>query len=666
MRIGIDTGGTFTDFVVLDKGSIRLFKLPSSPENPPQSLLKGLAKILPEQGDFLVQYGSTIATNALLERKGARTVLVTNQGFEDLVEIGRQNRPGLYDLGSSRPIPLVPTRLRVGLKERTLSDGQVLVPLEEKTLEWLRAKIRQLNPQSVAVILLYGYLNPENERRIGAALEDTRLPVSLSHRVLPEFREYERTSATVINAYLTPLVSGYLSTLASEPLMKRGRFTVMQSNGGSTGFRASSFHPIRTILSGPAGGVVGAFQTAKAAGYEKIITFDMGGTSTDVCLCDGEIPRTKESEIDHLPIPVQTVDIHTVGAGGGSIAWIDEGGLLRVGPQSAGAHPGPVCYGKGDEVTVTDANIFLGRMDADFFLGGDIKLFPEKIQAALENLARPLSQATGRPWPASEVAQGIISIVNTQMEGAIRVISLQRGYDTRKFTLFSFGGAAGLHACDLGRDLLIPRIVVPPDPGVLSAMGILRADVVHDASQTVLLLSDSPELAQAFERNFGALEEEVGSALVQDQFSDDSVILERRLEARYRGQAYEIEVPFRADFVELFHQKHEQFYGYCNRGLPVEVVNLRVRGVGRLPSPTLPRQALESETPPKEALVQEKQALLEGEERLVPFLLRDRLRPGNRMVGPAILLEYSSTVVVSPHFQARVDERLNVVLEPLS
>ena len=391
-----------------------------------------------------------------------------------------------------------------------------------------------------------------------------------------------------------------------------------------------------------------------------------GGTSTDVCLCDGEIPRTKESEIDHLPVPVQTVDIHTVGAGGGSIAWIDEGGLLRVGPQSAGAQPGPVCYGKGDQATVTDANIFLGRMDPDFFLGGEFKLFPEKIGAALEKLAQPLNRAGGDPWPASQVAQGIIRIVNAQMEGAIRVISLQRGYDTRKFTLFSFGGAAGLHACDLARALLIPRIVVPPDPGVLSALGILRADVVHDASRTVLQISDSPELTQALERNFQELEKEVREALVQEQFSDDSTTLERRLEARYRGQAYEIEVPFGADFVERFHQKHEQFYGYCNRRLPVEVVNLRVRGVGRFPSPALPRHDLDSETPPKEALAQEKRALLDGQERLVSFLLRDRLRPGNRLVGPAILLEYSSTVLVPSDFQARVDERLNLVLEPLA
>ena len=322
--IGIDTGGTFTDFAVLHQGTIRVFKLPSSSNNPSQSVLEGLARVVQDQQNILVQYGSTIATNALLERKGARTVLIVNQGFEDIVEIGRQNRPGLYSLAPSRPAPLVPASRRLGLKERTLSDGQILVPLEEKSLEWLRAKIRQLNPESVAVGLLYSYVNPESEKRIGATLEETGLPISLSHRILPEFREYERTAATVINAYLTPPVSNYLSNLASDPLLQRGRFTVMQSNGGSTGFRSSSFHPIRTILSGPAGGVVGAFQRAKEAGHDRIITLDMGGTSTDVCLCDGEIPRTKESEIDHFPIPVQTIALHTVGAGGGSIAWIDK------------------------------------------------------------------------------------------------------------------------------------------------------------------------------------------------------------------------------------------------------------------------------------------------------------------------------------------------------
>ncbi|MFZ0429313.1 MAG: hydantoinase/oxoprolinase family protein, partial [Acidobacteriota bacterium] len=331
LRIGIDTGGTFTDFVVLDGDQLTVFKLPSTPVEPEKAVLEGLGRLTEGREGYALQHGSTVATNAFLERKGARCLLVTNQGFEDILEIGRQNRPGLYKLGSSRPEPLVPERYRIGIKERTLWDGSSWVPLENKSLDWLKTKVQQLRPEAIAVVLLYSYLNPDNEVRIGEALAEFSVPIALSHKILPEFREFERTSTTVLNAYVQPIMARYLSALRSSESVQRGSLTIMQSNGGSISSESAEREPVRTLFSGPAGGVVGAFEVARTAGFDKIITLDMGGTSTDVCLCDGRIETTNECVIDHHPVSIQTIGIHSVGAGGGSIAWIDDGGLLKVG-----------------------------------------------------------------------------------------------------------------------------------------------------------------------------------------------------------------------------------------------------------------------------------------------------------------------------------------------
>lgn len=662
LRIGIDTGGTFTDFVVIDQDQTAVFKLPSTPSEPQKAILEGLSRIAGGRDGFLVQLGSTVATNALLERRGAKTLLVTNQGFEDLIEIGRQNRPDLYKLTNTRKDPLVPSALRIGVRERTLWDGTVALPLEAKSLDWLVKKVQQSRPESIAVALLYSYLNPTGEEAIAGALEGSGIPVSLSHQVLPEFREFERTSATVINAYVMPLVSEYLSALSSDPILQKGRLSVMQSNGGSVGAELARKEPVRTLLSGPAGGVVGAFQAARQAGYEKVITLDMGGTSTDVCLCDGGIQTTNETNIDQLPVPIQMISIHTIGAGGGSIAWVDSGGLLRVGPQSAGADPGPICYGTGSEVTVTDANVFLGRMEPDYFLGGEIKLLPERIRPALEDLGKSLSGEAEGKWNAPEVAEGIIQIVNTQMERALRVISLQRGFDTRDFTLVSFGGAAGLHACELARALLIPRVLIPSNPGVLSAAGILRADVVRDASLTVMRSSRDEELVAQLKESFAPLEERLCEELRQEGFSEDAITIEKSLDLRYAGQSYELNVVATDDFAEQFHRLHEQFYGYCNPGLELEVVNIRVRGTGRHPLVEMPRLELQGPEPSIESIMQERRVFLEGTEQPARFYLRERLKPGNRISGPAIILEYSATTLIPSGFEAAVDEWLNLVV----
>ena len=662
LRIGVDTGGTFTDFVVLEDSEVRVFKVPSTPDHPEKAVLEGLAQIVENRNSFLIQHGSTVATNALLERKGAKTLLITNEGFEDLLEIGRQNRPQLYSLSSSRPKPLVAADCRLGVRERTLRDGKSLLALEKRSLAWLRRKVQQLAPEAIAVVLLYSYLNPKSEKQIAEALEFAQVPVCLSHQVLPEFREYERTSATVINAYLTTGMSRYLSRLSRHSLVQKGRLTIIQSNGGSIPVTSEGVEPLRTLLSGPAGGVMGAFELLKEAGYEKIITFDMGGTSTDVCLCEDQIVTTNETTIDHQPIPLQMIGIHTVGAGGGSMARIDSGGLLRVGPQSAGADPGPVCYGKGGQITVTDAHLFLGRMNADYFLGGDMRLYPERIRAALEELAEKLIQKT---WEAAEIAEGILGIVNTQMEGAIHLISLQKGYDTRDFTLVSFGGAGGLHACELARALLMPRVVVPPNPGMLSALGILRSNVVKDTSLTVILHSQVPDLLTRLKQGFQPLEESIRRQLSQEGFNEEDLLLELTLDVRYVGQSYELNLPFSDDFGERFHKQHQQFYGYSNPRLPMEIVTLRVRGSGRFPRVPIPRYPLESEELPQDAMIQKKQVFVDGGPVSTAFYLRERLRPGNRFQGPAIILEYGSTTFVPGDFKVHIDEWRNLVMEPV-
>ena len=665
LRIGVDTGGTFTDFVVVDGDRVSVLKLPSTPDRPERAFLEGLARILENRTDsgFLAQHGSTVATNALLERKGAKTVLITTEGFEDILEIGRQNRPALYRLSGSRSKPLVARSRRLGVKERILSDGTIMTPLEEGTLASLRSRIRKLAPESIAVVLLHSYRNPSNEIRIQEALQASKLPISLSHQILPEFREYERTSATVINAYLAPIMSGYLSALSADPQVKKGRLTIMQSNGGTIPASSSQLEPVRTLLSGPAGGVLGAFRMTRLAGYEKTITLDMGGTSTDVCLCEGGILTTNEASIDHLPVPVQSIPINSIGAGGGSIAWIDSGDLLRVGPRSAGAHPGPLCYGKGRDVTVTDAHLHLGRIDPDWFLGGEMKLFPRRVQVGLERLGRQL-RLEGRPLTATETADGILKIVNTQMEAAIRVISLQKGYDTRDFTLVSFGGAGGLHACDLARSLRIPRVLVPANPGLISAMGVVGSDVVRDTSLTTRFLSSDSKASQRLQEAFAPLLDQIRGQLRDEGFEPSQVSLEKTLDARYIGQSYELNIPYVGDFVQSFHRAHEKHYGFASLDQPVEIVNIRVRGSGRHSELPFPRSSPTSGDAPQEAVVREKKVFFDKEPQKTRFYSRERLRPGHRIVGPAVVLEYSATTLIAPDFRAVVDEWFNLLVEP--
>ena len=657
--VGIDTGGTFTDFVVLDGGRLRVHKEPSTPDNPANAVLAGLKHVL--DGEVVnVVHGSTVATNALLERRGAKVVLVTTRGFEDVLEIGRQTRSDIYDLNVEKAAPLVPAERRLGVRERVDPQGRVLEPLSEESVRELVDQVRGLNPDSVAICLLHSYANPDHERALLMALEDQLdVFVTASHLVLPEFREYERCSTTVVKAYVGPVMSRYLAYLAGAGALESARVRIMQSNGGIVSLEAARQHAVQTVLSGPAGGVVGGFEMGRRSGYDDVITFDMGGTSTDVCLCPGELSRTTEAIIAEAPIRVPVIDIHTVGAGGGSIAYRDPGGSLRVGPLSAGAEPGPICYQRGGtRLTVTDANLFLGRLSPAHFLGGDQELPVKPVNDAMEVFAREMSLSP------VEAAEGILRVANATMERAIRVISLERGHDPRDFTLVCFGGAGAMHAADLARNLNIPRVLVPQAAGILSALGMLLADFVRDYSRTLLVRSAELD-SGALERAFVELETRARTEYEAEGFVAKRLVMERSLDMRYVGQGYELAVPMTLDFEAAFHELHETRYGYADPTRETEVVNVRLRSVGRTEKPPVPEHELEDEDA-SAAMIGQWRMVFDGTVRESQLVERAKLRPGNVFNGPALVVEYSTTTVVPPDFRCKVDKGENLILEPVS
>ena len=699
MRVGVDTGGTFTDCVVADNHGIRVIKVfsgsPSSPDEASRAIVDGVSRLIVESPYTYVDiiHGTTVGTNSLLERRGARVGLVTTHGFEDLIEIGRQARPRLYDLDVTRDPPLAPRQMRFGLRERTAADGRILVRPSATDLDKLRNRILRSGADSVAVCLLFSYSNPANERLVFRSLNKLGIPFSISHQILPEYREYERLSTTLINAYLMPRLGSYLSRLESEavkrfasrpetgrPGKKRAgvRVFVMESSGGITTARHAAREPVRTILSGPAGGVAAAVRLAESLGLRQAISFDMGGTSTDVCLFEGRAQITNETTLGSLPVAVPVIDVHSVGAGGGSLARIDAGGALRVGPKSAGATPGPVCYGRGGHLpTVTDANLILGRIDPDHFLGGTFRLDMHSTEEALRAFIRGAgnnSTATkGNLGNPLALARGIIAVANANMERALRVISVERGHDPRDFTLISFGGAGGLQAADLARSLGVARVIVPPNPGTFSALGILQSDAVKDVSQSVLMAvptesasvrpAEFRKFLSAIARRFREIEHAARADLRRDHFPPGKVKAEKHLEVRYAGQSYELAVPFSPRFPSEFERLHEKTYGYTHRRKPLEVVNLRVR----LTVPVATRRTSrhpsgEARRRVDKALVKEKNVWFGNRFHRTPLYERDRLCPGVLLRGPAVVAEYSSTTVVPPGFTCRVDNHLNLVL----
>jgi N-methylhydantoinase A len=485
------------------------------------------------------------------------------------------------------------------------------------------------------------------------ALSNIALPVSLSHDILPEFREFERTTATVCNAYVQPKMKSYLDDLSDCENIRTLR--IMQSNGGSISTRTAGMEPVRTILSGPAGGVVGAFELGKQAGFKKLITFDMGGTSTDVALIDEELPLTTEAIVADLPLRVPTIHIHTVGAGGGSIAELDNGGSLKVGPESAGADPGPICYGKGEKITVTDANLFLGRLLPDNFLGGNIRLNRQRVLKAFQTLSKQLGLSE------LELAEGVLSVTNAGMERAVRVISVERGFDPGEFTLFSFGGAGGMHAADLARLLGIPRVLIPKHPGILSAMGMLLSDIIKDFSLTVMRRGETT--SRHIRSLFSQLEKLGQSSIRQEGVRPENIILEGYLDMRYQGQSFELMVPFEKNYQARFHDLHEKTYGFADRNRAVEIVNIRLRARGRTESPACQTIPSGSANPPGKAIIGRRPVCFKGKWHSSLVFDREKLLAGNSFQGPAMLIEYSSTLVVPPFASGRVDLFGNVILD---
>ena len=660
-RVGIDTGGTFTDFVLLEPGgTVRVHKVRSVPSDPSEAIFAGLRELL---GDAVgvgithgteITHGSTVATNAVLERKGAKIGLVTTAGFEDVLRIGRQTRAELYNFMVAKAEPLVGAERTFGVKERLAADGSVLEELQESEIAGLVSRLKGAGVESVAVCLLHSYANAVHEARVAAGLRAAGFRVSASHEILPEYREFERWSTTALNAYVAPLMAKYLTRLEERlgGAEAAHGLRVMQSNGGLISAGTAKTEAVQTILSGPAAGVVGAKALAEASGYTRLMTFDMGGTSTDVSLIDGEIGRTLESLVGDLPVRLPVLDIHTVGAGGGSVAWVDAGGALRVGPRSAGADPGPVCYGLGEELTVTDANLLLGRLDPAFFLGGRMRLDVGRTR----KIAKVLGKRVGLSERA--LAEGIVRIANANMERALRVVSVQRGFDPRDFCLLAFGGAGGLHACELAAGLEIESVLIPEHSGVLSALGMLLADATKDFSAAVLRATAETSF-EALAEVMDGLRARAREAMRADGFLEDELRLEETVDLRYQGQGYEMGVEFAPGFDGRFHEAHRKRYGYANERRATEVVQLRVKAMGRpalreQQRPALMRaEAVEDQPLPEASKV--RPAVFGGRSLPTPVYHRDALTPGMGGMGPAMVITGQSTNVIAPGFAWRID-----------
>jgi N-methylhydantoinase A len=654
MRVAIDSGGTFTDCVYLADGRLQVLKLFSTPANPSQAVLDGLSRIT--KSPVNVRHGTTVGTNTMLERNGARVAFITTAGFEDTIAIGRQNRSKLYDWFAPIPVCLVPPSLRFGVPERVSPEGEILRAPSEEELQSLLRKVRASGAQAIAISLLFSFANPQTEKRLEAVLRDLGLPISTSHRILPEFREYERASTTVVNAYLAPRMQTYLQHLEQNIT---GTVEVMQSSGGILPARRAVPEPVRTVLSGPAGGVIGACQVARWAGFARIIGFDMGGTSTDVFLSDaaaGGPQLTRESVVAGVPVSLPMLDIHTAGAGGGSIARFDPGGRLRVGPESAGSQPGPICFGRGILPTVTDANLLLGRLEQSTFLGGNVSLDRERTAKIMQEQKGPLAAA-------EDFAAGIVRVVETQMEKAIRVISVERGFDPRDFTLVAYGGGGPLHACSLAQALRIPTVLIPAMPGALSAMGILLADAVRDYSRTVMLPGDAiSNLTDQLNAQFDDLQRRADTEFIAEGLQGNAV---RSVDLRYLRQGYELNVPYDEEPIVAFHRLHQKRYGFCDESKPVEIVNLRLR----MTAPGEPYTPPFLEPVPGDgnaARYAERPVHFDGRFMPTPHYARQKLVPGDTFSGPAMITEYTSASALPPGWRMRVDGYSNLVLEKQS
>jgi N-methylhydantoinase A len=676
-RVGVDSGGTFTDICLVDEstGGVHVWKVPSTPDDPSQAILLAVIEGLREAGGDVVSdfgHGTTVATNTLIQHRGAVTGLITTRGFRDLLEIGRQRRPHLYDLQADKPPVLVPRALRIEVAERLRHDGRVETPLDEGEVRAAACRLKDAGARAIAICFLYAYVDPAHERRARRIVEGEHPDafVTCSHEVAPEFREYERLSTVVVNAYLGPAMAGYLSRLGPRLVEAGVGVTphITQSNGGITSFETARAEPVRTVLSGPATGVIGGLEVGRLAGFRDLVTFDMGGTSTDVSLVeDGRPKLSGELTVHGYPLKTPALDIHTVGAGGGSIAHVDPGGLLKVGPRSAGAVPGPVCYGLGgQEPTVTDANVVLGTLNPSHLLGGRMPIDRARAEAAVAGLAGRLG------LDVMATAQGIVSVVTATMARAIRVISVQRGHDPRDYTLVAFGGAGPLHAARLARELEIPRVLVPRNPGILCALGLLLGDLRTDHAQTRLLPAAEAALPGMI-ATFAELEQRAGAWFDREGIPPAARSLRRTIDMRYAGQNHELPVPcpdeppgpaFLKALIAAFERAHEQMYGYVAHEEPIQTVTFRLEAVGSV------RRAEIRAHPPAAAgaapaPVESRRVWLAEARRAVDCHVydRERLRPEHRIEGPAVVEQMDATTLLLPDQTATVDPFLNLIID---
>ena len=650
MWLGIDTGGTFTDFVLFDGRELRVHKVLSTPHAPEEAILQGIADLGVDLEGLQVVHGSTVATNAVLERKGVRTAYITNRGLGDVLTIGRQARRELYNLQPEPLPPPVPRELCLEVGARIGADGGRIGALTDEDKQALLARLAELRPEAVAINLLFSFLDDSDERTLAAWLPDNVF-VSRSSEVLPEYKEYERGIATWLNAWVGPLVDGYLRRLGEG--LRPASVTVMQSAGGTVSAAQAGRRAVRLLLSGPAGGLMGARFIGRQAGDTRLLTFDMGGTSTDVALIDGDIQLTSEGRIGPWPVAVPMVDMHTIGAGGGSIAYIDAGGLLQVGPESAGADPGPACYGRGGaRPAVTDANLVLGRLQPDAFLGGAMTLDVQAARQAVATVAEPLGLTL------EAAARGIIDIANEHMAQALRVISVQRGIDPREHVLVSFGGAGGLHVCALAEALGMRRAIVPVQAGVLSALGMLAAPRARQLSRTLTgLLRDFT--GEALEQALQSLADAGIAAMREEGIPTGDLEAGFSLDLRYRGQSYTLNLPWQGqeETGEAFHLLHNRRYGH-RLDTPVELVNIRCNLHGRPPEMHLPPVAIDATQRPAP-----REVTVSGYPDAVPVWPRGLLTAGQSFNGPALVTETVATTWLPAGWGCQVDPVGNLQLE---
>lgn len=678
LRIGIDIGGTFTDIVTVSNGTIRVTKTPSTPHAPENGVMDGLQKArTQEEFSFdsvsFLGHGTTVATNAILEETWADTALVTTIGFRDVLEIGRQARPDIYDFQAEKPTPIIERDRRFEITERLDERGNVLQDLDEEGIEKVAQQIDAEDVESVAICLLYSFENDTHERQVCNRLKEAGIDASwsLSSTVLPEIREYERTLVTAMNAALKPVMDRYIGNLGVEidDAGITADLKIMQSNGGIIAAAVAREQPVNTLLSGPAAGVQGAAAIAKQRGFADVITMDMGGTSCDVSLVkDGNPLVTTDVEVGDYPVSIPMIDIHTIGAGGGSIAWLDAGGALRVGPRSAGADPGPICYGRGGtKPTITDAQLLLGRLNPDQFLSGELDVQTEDVRKIVkQKLAEPLEQSI------EEVAQGIIDVANANMQRALRVVSVERGHDPREFGLVAFGGAGPLHACEIARDLDIPRVIIPHTAGVLSALGLLMSDVLYDYSTSRVRRFSELDPA-VLQETFEAFEEQGQNRLAKENFVGEEMHFERTVDLRYLGQSFELSVPVDTGTLssesiktvtKRFHERHRQRYGHAYTKEPIELVTIRLQARGQVPPPELGVESPEGTV--EDAVTETRDVIYDGESHEAWIYNRSQLPTGSEFDGPAVVQGPESTAVILPSQHVQVDELGNLLVETQS